>query len=464
MILRKLLFFAAIAVIVSSCSSTQKIAALKPEATDATPITYESAVSFIGMPVSIKLKDIESQTNKYLTGLIYEDKNITDDDIEMKIWKLAPIQIKNQKGKIQTILPLKATIKYRIGTDRMGINLYNVQEFNLSGKVTLLSDVAMTNWKINTSTSLESLKWNESPTTTVLGKQVPITYLINPAIAIFKSELEETLDEAIQKSMDFKPNVLEALSKVSEPFEMSADYQSWLRVVPIEVYATNANLKNDIISLNMGMKCNLETIIGGKPEAKFDRNKIVLKAVSKMPDQIKANIVAVSTYDDASKIITKNFAGQEFGSGSKKVTVQKVEIWHKDGKMVVALDLLGSLNGRIYLSGFPQYNAQTKEIYFDQLDYALDTKNKLIRTANWLAQGMILGKIRENCRYSIQPNLQEGTKNMMAYLTNYSPMPGVLVNGTMSEIKFGKFQLTNKAILAFIEVEGKINLAIDGLK
>src|SRR5690606_6389871 len=178
-------------VIVSSCSSTQKIAALKPEATDATPITYESAVSFIGMPVSIKLKDIESQTNKYLTGLIYEDKNITDDDIEMKIWKLAPIQIKNQKGKIQTILPLKATIKYRIGTDRMGINLYNVQEFNLSGKVTLLSDVAMTNWKINTSTSLESLKWNESPTTTVLRKQVPITYLINPAIAIFKSELEE---------------------------------------------------------------------------------------------------------------------------------------------------------------------------------------------------------------------------------------------------------------------------------
>src|SRR5690606_28051648 len=194
-----------------------------------------------------------------------------------------------------------------------------------------------------------------------------------------------------------------------------------------------ANLKNDIISLNMGMKCNLEMIIGGKPEAKFDRNKIVLKAVSKMPDQIKANIVAVSTYDDASKIITKNFAGQEFGSGSKKVTVQKVEIWHKDGKMVVALDLLGSLNGRIYLSGFPQYNAQTKEIYFDQLDYALDTKNKLIRTANWLAQGMILSKIRENCRYSIQPNLQEGTKNMMAYLTNYSPMPGVLVNGTMSE-------------------------------
>ena len=45
---------------------------------------------------------------------------------------------------------------------------------------------------------------------------------------------------------------------------------------------------------------------------------------------------------------------------------------------IIALDVLGSINGTIYLNGFPSYNAQTKEIYFDKLDYALDTKNKLI--------------------------------------------------------------------------------------
>ena len=458
-----ILAFAALS-FVAACSTNQKIAALKPEPTDASPLTYETATSFIGMPVNIKLKDIENQTNKYLTGLIYEDKNIADDDIEMKIWKLAPIQIQNDKGKIQTVLPLKANIKYRIGTDRMGIDLYNVREFNLNGRVTLSSDVSMSNWKLNTKTTLQSLKWNESPTTTVLGKAVPITYLINPTIGLFKSKIENTIDETIEKAMDFKPNVLDALEKLSAPFEMSPEYQTWLRIVPTEVYATDADLRNETISLNMGMKCNLETIIGQKPPVNFDRSKIVLKPVSKMPDQITANIVAVSTFEDASRIITKNFAGQEFGSGSKKVTVQKVEVWHKEGKMVVALDLLGSLNGRIYLSGFPQYNQQTKEIFFDQLDYALDTKSKLIRTANWLAQGMILEKIRQSCRYSIKPNLDEGKANMLKYLTNYSPMPGVLVNGTMNDIQFGKIQLTNKAIIAFVEVQGKVHVAVDGLK
>jgi hypothetical protein len=34
-----------------------------------------------------------------------------------------------------------------------------------------------------------------------------------------------------------------------------------------------------------------------------------------------------------------------------------------------------------------------------------------MRTADWLAQGLILRKIKENCRYSIKTNLDEGKKN-----------------------------------------------------
>lgn len=450
------------------CSSTQKLETLKPEPDDASPLVYESNPSFINLPITVKLRDIENQTNTILNGLIYEDTNIEDDDIEMKIWKLAPIKIQNDPAnpdkKIKTILPLKATVKYRIGTKKLGVELYDIREFNLNGVITLSSEVALTNWKLNTKTEFKSLDWNESPTMLVFGKSLPITYLINPAISIFKSKIEKSIDDAIEKSMDFKPNVLSALEKICTPFQMSDTYESWLRIVPIEVYATNAKLKNDQFLLDMGMKCNMETIVGKQPESKFNANKIVLKPVAKIPNQISANIAAISTYTDASKIMTKNFAGQEFGSGSKKITVKNVAIWHKNDKMVIALDVLGSINGTIYLNGFPQYNPQTKEIYFDKLDYVLDTKSKLMRTASWLAQGYILRKMGESCRYSIQPNLDEGKKSMAAYLKNYSPMPGVFVNGKMEDIQFDKIQLTNQAIIAFIKINGTVNVSVDGLK
>jgi Domain of unknown function (DUF4403) len=120
----KLLIMAFSLSLLFGCSSTQKIEALKPEPDDASPLIYDNVPSFISLPIKIKLKDIENQTNKYLTGLIYEDTNIEDDDLEMKIWKLAPITLTNENGKIKTVLPLKAFIKYRIGTNKLGINLY----------------------------------------------------------------------------------------------------------------------------------------------------------------------------------------------------------------------------------------------------------------------------------------------------------------------------------------------------
>jgi hypothetical protein len=398
-----------------------------------------------------------------LTGLIYEDNNIEDDDYTIKIWKQAPIQIENESGKIKTVLPLKVLVKYRIGTDKLGINLYNTREFNFNGTITLQSSVAMNNWKLKTKTAFKSIIWNESPSIKIFGKEVPITYAINPAIQVFKSKIEKTIDESIQESVDFKPNVLDALDKIATPSEMSPEYESWLRVVPTELYATDAIIKGQSIEMQMGLKCSIETLIGNQPAKIFDRNKIVLKPVAKIPDHFSANIVAVSTYQDASKIITKNYEGQEFGSGSRKVKVMNVALWHKNDKIVIALDLTGSLTGTIYLTGLPKYDEATKVVYFENLDYAIDTKSSLIRTANWLASGTILKKMEQLCRYSLQPNLNEGKETMLKYLSNFSPMPGVFLNGRMGDIKFTEIQLTNKAILAFLNVSGKVAVKVDGL-
>lgn len=459
------IFFLIISVFfLAGCSAVGKIDALKPEPEDASPLIYDNKPSFISLPVALKIKDIENQTNKFLIGTIYEDNNIEDDDYTIKIVKQAPIVIENENGKIKTVLPLKVNVKYRIGTDKFGVAFYNTQEFNFNGLITLMSTVNLNNWKLKTKTEFKSIVWKESPSVKAFGKDVSITYVINPAIQLFKSKIEKSIDEAIEKAMDFKPNVLNALDKIATPSELSPEFESWLRIVPTELYATEAQLKGQSIVMQMGLKCTIETLIGKQPVKIFDKNKIVLKPVTKMPDNFTANIVAVSTYADASKIITKNFEGQEFSAGKRKVKVIKVALWHKNNKIVLALDLTGSLTGTIYLTGLPKYNETTKEIYFDNLDYAIDTKSSLIRTANWLASGTILKKMEESCRYSLQPNLVEGKQTMVQYLSNFSPMPGVFVNGKMGDINFTDIQLTNKAILAFLTVNGKVAIKVDGLE
>jgi len=452
------------ALLLSACSSTKQIEALKPEPGNTTDVVYQSATSFIHLPVSITIADIETQTNKLLSGVIYEDNNLKDDDIAMKVWKTAPIKFSEDKGKLKSVVPIKVTANVRYGTTALGVDLHDTREVNMDAVITFSSKIALSNWKMTTTTTIETLEWKESPTITIAGKKIAVTYLINPAIKMFKSRIESEIDKSLAKISDFKPQVLNALEKINTPFLTSEQYETWFSLNPIELYVTDAVLGKKQITMNMGLKCSMETRVGQEHKKTFKKESVVLKAVSTMPDKIDVVVAAVSTYESASKIITKNFHGQEFGEGKRKVTVQKVDLWSKDGKMIVALDMTGSINGTIYLTGYPNYNAVTKEIYFDQMDYVLNTKSVLMRTANWLAEGYILRKIQENCRYSIKQNLEDGKKNLTPYLSNYSPMPGIFVNGTLNDFEFDKVELTSNAIIAFIKGSGKMDVKIDGMK
>lgn len=456
------LLFLIPAFILNSCSSTQKIDSLKPLPSDDTPMVYKTTASYINMPLEISMKEIENQLNKSLNGQIYDDSNLTDDKTEMKIWKTGPIQITEKDGKIQSIIPLKIWSKFKYGTDFMGLN--DTKEINLNGTISLLSVAKLSNWRMNTVSKIEDFEWSESPTITLAGKNIPITYIINPTLSIFKSKVAKKIDEAIEKSCDFKPYVLDVLEKMSTPFMTSEQYETWFKLIPIEVYVTDAKLGGNKISMDLGLKCNMQTMVGLQPKNTFDRTIIAFKPVDKMPDKVTATVAAISTYESASRIITKNFQGKEFGSAKRKIMIQQVNLWQKDTKIIIALEMTGSINGTIYLSGIPNYNPISREIYFDQMDYVLNTKGVLTRTANWLLQGTILKKIQESCRYSIKENLDDGKKSLLPYLNNYSPMKGVFVNGAMNDFEFEKVEITNKAIIAFITTTGKMSVKIDGME
>lgn len=445
-----------------SCGTTKKIEALKPNPSNDTPIVFKNKTSFVSLPISISIAEIEHQLNKNLSGLIYNDTLMNDDKTQMKIWKTAPILLTEKQGNIVSVIPLKIWAKFKYGTEFMGLN--DTREISLNGTITLNSTSQLTNWKLTTQSKIEDFTWSESPSILVAGKNIPITYIINPTLRIFKDKISKKIDEAIDKTCDFKPHVLNVIEKLSVPIKTSEEYETWFKMVPIELYVTEAKLSKSKITMEMGLKCNMQTMVGQQPKNGFDASKIVLKPVGTIPEKTTASVVAVSTYESASSIVTKNFQGQEFGSGSRKITVQKVTLWHKDGKIVIALDVSGSINGTIYLIGIPNYNSITKEIYFDQLEYVLNTKNILLKSANWLMQGTILSKIQENCRYSIKGNLEEGKQSLKPYLSNYSPMKGVFVNGTLNDFEFEKVELTDKAIIAFITTSGKIKIKVDGME
>ena len=447
-----------------SCGTAKKIEALKPAPSYTTDVVYDKQTSYLNLPVEVAVADLQNQTNKYLNGLIYDDEKIEDDNLMMRVWKEAPILIDENNGKLNMVLPLKIWVKVRYGIDKFGVSLYDTKEINLNGNIKLSSLVAFNNWKLTTKTQIGGIDWVQSPTISIAGKDIPITYLINPAIALFKGKLGKMVDDAIEKSVDIKPYVLNALDQISKPVQVNNDYHVWFAMQPLELYTNKAVVANKKISIVMGMKAYLETTVNSKPTLSFDKNKLILLAAEKLPDDFGVSVASIVTYDAAAALMKQNFAGKPFQSGSRSVTITDVALWGKDGKMIVALDMVGSVTGKFYLAGIPSYDSIKQEVYFDQLDFVLDSKSKLLSLGDWFAHGLIARKIKESCRYSIKDQLAQGEATLKNYLNNAQPTKGVRVNGKVNQLTPGKINLTPNAIVTLITASGKVSISVDGMQ
>ncbi len=450
---------------ITACSTTKKVASLKPLPDyGSTDVVYQKQLSFISMPIEIAVADLQTQTNKYLNGVIYDDTSMDGDNLMLKVTKQAPIIINEKAGKLEMELPLKIWSRYKYGVQSFGIDLTDTRDVNLNGRVKLSASVGLVNWKITTNTTIQDIQWVENPSVSIAGKNVPITYLINPALLVFKSRLAKIVDDAIAQSLDIKPYVMDALSTLSKPTKVNDEYNTWFAMQPVEIYATKMSLANKKLTANMGMKAFLETAIGREPSITFNKDQIQLKTVQTMPNEFNVNVASFATYQYASALVQKNFAGQKFESGKRAVVVNKIDLWGKEGKMIVAVNLSGSVNGDFYLSGVPMYDASKKEIYLNEVDFVLDSKNKLIKAGDWIAHGLILKKMADACRFSVAEQLAEGQKTMTTYLTNYEPMKGVKVNGKLNQITPGKVILTPNAIVAMVVATGKVAVSVDGME
>lgn len=462
--LGKIVVATTISALFFGCSSTQKIEALKPAPSYATDIVYEKQVSYFNLPVEITMTDLQGQINKYFNGLVYEDNVLEDDNMMVKVWKQGPIVLDERFGKIDMVLPLKIWAKVRYGFEQFGVKLYDTKELNLNGTIKLTSAVTFKNWHFTTTTEITGFDWAESPSVTIAGKNVPMTYLVNPAVNLFKKQIAKNIDNGIERSMDIKPYVLNALEFMSKPTEVNKDYHVWLGLQPLELYSNQAVVVNKKVSITMGLKAYVETSINAQPTVKFDKTKLLLQGAEKLPADFGVTIAGIVTYANASALMQANFNGKKFESGKRSVTVEKIDIWGKDGKMIIQLGMTGSVNGNFYLSGIPMYDATKKEMYLDQLDFVLDSKNKLLQLGDWLAHGTIATKIKENCKYSIADQLVLGEKNVKTYLSGYEPVKGVKVTGSLTSLAPQKIVLTSNAIITTIDAKGKVAIAVDGMQ
>jgi hypothetical protein len=428
-------------------------------------IEYKPKPSAISVPVEIDVKSVETLLNKEINGLIYEDNSLTNnnnDNLMMKVWKRDNFKIDMEGDQLSYRIPLKIWAKAGFKFEKLGISISDYRDINLEialkfkTKVTLNKD-----WSLTTKTVSDGYDWISQPTVNIAGYNLPITFVADAILKANQSRISNEVDDAIKTNLDIKSLVSTPWKMVQKPFKLSDEYKMWLKITPTEVYSQPLVSKNNKIKNTIGFKILTETYIGKEPAYKISPTPPQLNILGKVDDGFEINVLSDIPFSEANDMARKYLLGKTFENGKKKITINEMRLYGGDGKIIVETDVTGSLNGKLYFTGVPYYDAADSTVRVKDFNFEMHTKNALLKSANWLMHASFVNMIEKRLEFPLKSNLLEARKMIQSSLANYDMGMGTTLKGRLDDLNIEGILLTRESIKASIIFKGKLTIQVN---
>jgi len=428
-------------------------------------IEYKPKPSAISVPVEIDVKSIETLLNREINGLIYEDnslENNNNDNLMLKVWKRDNFKIDMEGDQLSYRIPLKIWAKAGFKFEKLGISISDYRDINMEIALKFRTKVSLNkDWSITTKTVTDGYDWISQPTVNIAGYNLPITFVADAILKANQSRISSEVDDAIKQNLDIKNLISSPWKMVQKPFKLSDEYKMWLKITPTEVYSQPLLSKNNKIKNVIGFKTIAETFIGNEPPYKISNTPPQLNILSKVDDGFEINVLSDIPISEANTLARKYLLGKTFENGKKKITINEMRLYGGDGKIIVETDVTGSLNGKLYFTGTPYYNAADSTIRVKDFNFEMHTKNALLKSANWLMHGSFVNMIEKRMEFPLGSNIIEAKKMLQKSLANYNMGMGTTLQCRLDDLNVEGVLLTRESIKASIVFKGKITILIN---
>ena len=432
----------------------------------ATDFNFPKIKSSITMPVKIPLSEIANIINNSVPQLVFQDDSYTDNDndqFKVKVWKTRPIRLVG--GTNQNLLievPLKIWAEKGIGT----FGVYTYQNTTFETVMYFNSQLTFNNnWTINTKTQPMGFKWVTKPVLDYGKIKVPITTLVESSLKKQQADFCKTIDDMMLKQLNFQQYAIMAWNQFSQPFNVSEEYNTWLKITPIAVNISPLVFYGNQIEANIGIDTFSETFTGQKPAASPSIKTIAnFNSVQALPQKFLLQTTANIPFTEATAIAEKMFLNKEFDfrEGKSKIKITGIKVYGENQRIMIEAQTEGTVDGTSFISGFPIYDELKRKIVLSETKFKLKTKNILQKTATLLFQGKIVKMIEEE--YGIPTaELESSSKKSIEETFNKEYFKGLKMQGKVFKLKPSQVILNQNGITAVIDNDAQLKLLVQGM-
>jgi hypothetical protein len=319
--------------------------------------------------------------------------------------------------------------------------------------VKLASDIEiMPNYRIKSSSRFTDIKTIDPCEVTFAN--ININSILQSQLKPQLGKFAGIIDAEVAKQ-DLKPYIKPVWDALQE--DIKIDRVGYLRFQPKEISLGEINMKGSQLSFSVGLKA--APIIASASSAASPTVLPNLSAYKKNTGfEVYTDLYL--NYDSLSGQVYSTIKDQVFEMGGKKIKVTYLKLFPAKEKLGVEVGFTGSNKGTFYLLSVPEFNAKTSQLRLKQVEYDIETKNVLIKSAKWLLDETIRKKMEEQMVFDMS-DLMKLTRESIHASLNQKMDFGVRLQGSLQDLDIKDYSIQPDALVVRALTKGNLQVFIN---
>ncbi len=376
------LFLLALIIGSNACKQVRPTAPVKEDFEPA----IEDPVSYVAGDLTFNIRDLEQTINKSLaTTLVTEE---TFEGVKGEAWRLrvertGPVQIHYANQRVYFSAPLQVWYSNPIGLRKR--EKRKSRPLCALG-VSFTSPVGVApNWRLLTKARFENYHWTQKPTVRLLGIKISVQNIAEKILDKRKADIEQAINGAVFKGLRLDQQVGKIWRDMQKPLRIGKVPENiWLLPKPfsIAVAPLYGNARQITVPLQIAFR--VKTQLGPEPVIDTLERLPQLLRRKAVPDSARLAVLAFIPYSDVNQVLARTLTSQKLDLMNGHIKVKSATVSGSGRNLVLKTDVSGSVNGTLYFHGNPAYDTLTNTLRIHNVDFDVDTKEKLFTTADWL--------------------------------------------------------------------------------
>lgn len=464
--MQKMTFLILVAICLVSCKSI--INAPKPAQNSLVAPPVVQPKSTLVLPVKIDLTDYFKDADKQVP-MVFDGNQQQCEDVSVQYhFERDPLKLTANS----THFSIGVTGKYRIKLSYCPscTDMFGGKPSCISPRIPFSCGVGepMRRMKLEYQTSYKLTEDYGISTTTQLKE---LKALDPCEVTVFKYDATEHLLKEVEKQLDKLANDIDKMTKkvsfkkeASKFWAMGFESQKipgygYLTLQPQSLFVEKPTIKNNVLETKLLLNA-LPVFSTTKEEIK--PTKLPDLKISDKLDQDTVEIIADLKigYDSLNSIVQKFGGGQSMMIKDNQVIFDSISIaGSANHELQFRIKFSGAKSGIIYVVGTPVFDAANQRIIFEKMDFDLETKSVLLKTAKWLLNDRILKELQKATNQDLKPYFAQMTKGLNKALTY--KIDQFKLNGNISKIQVDNIYPEKERLLIRIRLKGNVLLTND---